>query len=80
MDILETLFNGEYEPPMLPEGELDAWLEQDYAFWEHIEALAGPEETETLWFQRGELEAALRLSGFREGFRLGASLLLALHP
>ena len=47
---------------------------------ERIEALAGPEETETLWFQRGEPEAALRLSGFREGFRLGASLLLALHP
>ena len=46
MDILKTLFDKEYDPPMLPEAELDAWLKKDYSFWERIEALAGRETAE----------------------------------
>ena len=80
MDILKTLFDKEYDPPMLPEAELDAWLKKDYSFWERIEALAGRETAEALWYQRSELEEALRLGGFRACFRLGASLMLELRP
>lgn len=78
MSILEKLYNGEYgvEQPKTP--EFQALQERNVHFWEHIEEAVGKDYIDKKWDELCALEHMEDFNYFREGFRLGASLMLEL--
>lgn len=74
MSILETLFNGEYRTPQETQVLSPELHSRRREVFEQIEG-ALPEEN---WDTFCDIERAQNLASFREGFRLGALLMLEL--
>lgn len=76
MDIFEDLYFGQYHVA-LPDSEKFRELQkQEVAFWDYIEKSVGEEYLAAHFDHRAQREGMIELHCFREGFRLGASLLL----
>ena len=78
MSILETLFNGEYSAAEPKDYLPPALRKQECAFWEKIEETMGREFLEENWDCLSQVEYIASVTRFREGFRLGAQLMLEL--
>ena len=66
----------------LPHMDVPSVLIESYnkaGFWEYIEERAGAECIEKYWDDFADMEAAGHFHYFREGFLLGASLMLELR-
>ena len=80
MDILEKLYNGEYDPGKASDDELPEALRiKRQAFWEAIEEGMGKDFLESHWDTLCQIEHFRDCANFREGFRLGVSLMLELQ-
>lgn len=74
MSILETLFNGEYRTPQEKQTLSPELRDRRREIFEQIEG-ALPEEN---WDAFCDIQRAQSFASFREGFRLGALLMLEL--
>ena len=80
MSLLEEIFLNEYSIELPQTPEYRALREKGSRFWEYIEEKAGAECIEKYWNEFVDLEEAEHFHYFREGFLLGASLMLELRP
>lgn len=78
MSILDDIYSGLYEIPHPPGRVPKDVLEQDSAFWAKVEELLGEEAVEAEQVRVGDIGFAEEQNAFREGFRLGALLMLEL--
>ncbi len=78
MTTLRDLYSDQYTAKRPDTAEFRALQEADLRNWEQVEAAMGKRFVERCLNQRLALEADLRYNDFREGFLLGASLLLEL--
>lgn len=78
MSILADIYSGRYEIPHPPSHVSRAVLEENNAFWDKVEGLLGREAVEEQQGRTGEIYFEEEQNAFREGFRLGALLMLEL--
>lgn len=78
MDILETLYDGEYRPRFHPTEEYSKLRAEQMAILEQIEEALSWGFVDKLETVEGLIMAETELSAFRHGFHLGASLMLEL--
>ena len=79
MSILEEIFNNDYSIVLPQTPEYQALREKGNKFWDYIEEKAGTESIDKYWDEFAEMENAEHFHYFREGFLLGASLMLELR-
>ena len=76
MSILEKIYNQQYAPAS-PMKKMPFSLRlKERAFYEAVEEAMGEDFLERYWDGLCEVEDFKRFSDFREGFRLGVSLML----
>ena len=78
MSILEKIYNGNYEPNESCERLPLSLRLKDRAFWEAIEEGMGEAFIERHWDGLCKIEHFRDYANFREGFRLGVSLMMEL--
>lgn len=78
MNILETLYDGQYIPARPDTPEYRKLCEKSCTYWEQIQKIMGEDFLDAHWNCQVDLESAARLHDFREGFRLAVSLMLDL--
>lgn len=78
MNILQDIYNGLYEPAQPHSPEYLAMREKRYAYWDKVQEVMGEAFQDQFWIHEVKLEDEERFSDFREGFRLGVSLMLEL--
>ena len=77
-DILKELFNSSfYDERSVPE-KLQPLRDKEAELWEKVLPILGMETVDALNDADGAVVDALNLHWFREGFRLGAGLMLEL--
>ena len=79
MSILEEIYNNNYSTDLPQTPEFRALREKAAKFWDYIEEKAGTECIEKYWNEFVDMEDAEHFHYFREGFLLGASLMLELR-
>lgn len=78
MSILKKIYNEQYTPGN-PQKKLPFSLRlKERAFYNAVEEAMGPEFIERHWDNLCKVEDFKRFHDFREGFRLGVSLMLEL--
>lgn len=78
MSILQDIYDGEYCPCETAEKIPPAVKDKKWAFYEEIEKRFGAEVIERHWDDLCEADIARDYANFREGFRLGVSLMMEL--
>ena len=78
MNILQDIYNGRYEPTRPNSPQYRALREKCYAYWDKVQEAMGDEFLDQFWNHEVEMEDEARFHDFREGFLLGASLILEL--
>ena len=79
MSLLEEIFRNTYSIELPQTPEYQALREKGNRFWEYIEERAGEKKKKKYWDDFADMEAAGHFHYFREGFLLGASLMLELR-
>lgn len=79
MSILEEIFNNDYSIDLPHTPEYQTLREKGGKFWDYIEEKVGREGIEKYWDEFVDMECAEHFHYFREGFVLGASLMLELR-
>lgn len=79
MSILEEIFSNNYSIDLPQTPEFQTLRERATKFWDYIEETAGRECIEKYWDEFVDMEDAEHFHYFREGFLLGASLMLELR-
>ena len=77
-DILKELFDSPFYSRCGPPEELRALYQQESELWEKLVPELSPEALDSLNAAQADIARADNLQWFREGFRLGASLMLHL--
>ena len=78
MSTLQDIYSGEYCPCEMAEKIPAALRDRQWAFYEEIEKRFGAEVIERHWDNLCEANNARDYANFREGFRLGVSLMMEL--
>ena len=78
MNILETIYDGQYAPARPDSPEYRALRQKSLTYWEQIQKTMGEDFLDKHWNCQVDLESAARLHDFREGFRLAVTLMLEL--
>ena len=78
MTILEKIYNGDYDPGKASEKLPFSLRLNDRAFWDAIEEGMGEAFIERHWEGLCKVEHFRDYTNFREGFRLGVSLMMEL--
>ena len=77
-DIIKELYDSALYTDRAPSEELLALRAEESKLWEKIEPLLGLETMDKLTDVQASIDNEKNLTWFREGFRLGASLMLEL--
>ena len=78
-DILKELFESSLYRDYTPSEELKALRRQEIDQWNQIKSVLGLETVDKLSDTQSAIAHEIELEWFREGFRLGASLMLELR-
>lgn len=79
MSILENIYNGEYSPDKALKKMPFSLRLKERAFFDAIEEAMGQDFIERHWEGLCEMEHFVGCASFREGFRLGVSLMMELR-
>ena len=79
MSMLEDIFHNYYNAQLPQTPEYKALRERRLKFWDYIEEKVGREYLDENWKDFSDMEEAEQFRYFREGFVLGASLMLELR-
>lgn len=78
--LLKELYYGSYERRFVRTPEYNAAAEAMSKVWDAAEAKLGQETREALWNTAFDLADLEGYQDFRDGFRLGVSLMLEVFP
>lgn len=78
MSILEKIYSGDYDPGKASENLPFSLRLKNRAFWDAVEEGMGEEFVERHWDGLCKIERFRDYANFREGFRLGVSLMMEL--
>lgn len=76
MDILQNIYTGGYCPCKAVDKIPSVLRDREWAFYEEVEKRVGIELIERHWDAICEADSVRDYVNFREGFRLGVSLML----
>lgn len=76
MSILREIYSGGYAPGEIPEKLPKELSEKHWAFYGEVEKVMGLDFMERHWDDLMEVDLYRDYASFREGFRLGVSLML----
>lgn len=79
MSILQDIYNGGYTPGKAADKLPFSLRLQERAFFEAVEEAMGGEFLQRHWDGLCKIESVRDYASFREGFRLGVSLMLELR-
>ena len=78
MNILQDIYGGRYCPCETADKIPATLRDREWAFFDEIEKRFGVEVIERHWDNLCEADSARDYANFREGFRLGVSLMMEL--
>ena len=76
--ILEDIYCGNYQPEFISSTKHDASRKEEVALWDQVRDTMGLDFVDKLYTGQSSLNLGHEINAFRQGFHLGAMLMLDL--